>query len=303
VDSWLDELTPARRALVAGPPRGLGHDGQPLSNEQQLAPSLLGVNTRPDAPDHEEVWFWDLRGYLVLPGVMDRQWLAQCNAALDSPFAEASRRPVGLSSSTVGEYPEYEGCSQLIAPAPGTRCNEERISQTWTHPSPFSDGFRRMIDNPLVNARLKWMIDPGFVMTTCYTIVSRDGAAGQHLHGGWFYGAGHNYHFRDGQPRTEQVNIGWLLQDVETATGDGGLMLIPGSHKARLPLPRPKQTSCDMPQVKHMQGAAGTVIMYTGSTTHGVRSWRNPNRERRFVNTKAGPNIRRPEREAARPSP
>ena len=299
VDSWLDELTPARRALVAGPPRGLGHDGQPLSNEQQLAPSLLGVNARPDAPDHEEVWFWDLRGYLALPGVMDRQWLAQCNAALDSPFAEASRRPVGLSSSIVGEYPEYEGCSQLIAPAPGTRCNEERVSQTWTHPSPFSDGFRRMIDNPLVNARLKWMIDPGFVMTTCYTIVSRDGAAGQNLHGGWFYGAGHNYHFRDGQPRTEQVNIGWLLQDVETATGDGGLMLIPGSHKARLPLPRPKQTSCDMPQVKHMQGAAGTVIMYTGSTTHGVRSWRNPNRERRFVNTKAGPNIRRPEREAA----
>ena len=160
-----------------------------------------------------------------------------------------------------------------------------------------------MIDNPLVNARLKWMIDPGFVMTTCYTIVSRDGAAGQPLHGGWFYGAGPTYHFRDGQPRTEQVNIGWLLQDVETATGDGGLMLVPGSHKARLPLPRPKQTSCDLPQVKHMQGVAGTVIMYTGTTTHGVRSWRNPNRERRFVNTKAGPNIRRPEREAAQPSP
>jgi hypothetical protein len=57
-----------------------------------------------------------------------------------------------------------------------------------------------------------------------------------------------------------------------------------------------------MPQVKHMQGAAGTVIMYTASTTHGVRSWRNANRERRFVNTKAGPNIRRPEREAARQS-
>jgi hypothetical protein len=48
-----------------------------------------------------------------------------------------------------------------------------------------------MIDNPLVNARLKWMIDPGFVMTICYTIVSRDGAAGQPMHGGWFYGAGH----------------------------------------------------------------------------------------------------------------
>ena len=137
VASWLDELTPERRVLVAGPPRGVGHDGEPLSNEQQLAPSLLGVNKRPDAPNHEEVWFWDLRGYLVLPGVMDSEWLAQCNEALDSPFAEANRRPVGLSSSVVGEYPDYAGCSQLIAPAPGTRCNEERISQTWTHPPPL----------------------------------------------------------------------------------------------------------------------------------------------------------------------
>ena len=50
--------------------------------------------------------------------------------------------------------PDYEGCSQTIAPAPGTRCTEERVSQTWAHPSPFSDGFRRMIDNPLVNERL-----------------------------------------------------------------------------------------------------------------------------------------------------
>jgi hypothetical protein len=302
-NSWIDELTPERRALVAGPPRGFGHDGQLLSNEQQLAPSLLSINGRPDAPDREEVWFWDLRGYLVLHNVMDRAWLAQCNAALDSPFAQANRRPVELSNSVVGTYPDYEGCSQTIAPAPGTRCTEERVSQTWAHPSPFSDGFRRMIDNPLVNARLAWMIDPGFVMTTCYTIVSRNGAAGQPLHSGWFYGAGHTYHFRDGQPRTEQVNIGWLLQDVETATGDGGLMLVPGSHKARRPLPRPKQTSCDLPQVKHMQGVAGTVIMYAGTTTHGVRSWRNPHRERRFVNTKAGPNIRRPAPDPGQPSP
>ena len=151
-NSWTDELTPERRALVAGSPRGFGHDGQLLSNEQQLAPSLLSINGQPDAPEREEVWFWDLRGYLVLHNVMDHAWLAQCNAALDSPFAQANRRPVELSNSVVGAYPNYEGCSQTIAPAPGTRCTEERVSQTWAHPSPFSDGFRRMIDNPLVNA-------------------------------------------------------------------------------------------------------------------------------------------------------
>lgn len=134
--------------------------------------------------------------------------------------------------------------------------------------------------------------DPGHVPTACYTIVSRYGAAGQCLHGGYGYGWGPQYFWKDGKPRTEQVNIGWVLRDVSTAAGDGGLMLVPGSHKGRLPLPRGKTTACDLPQVKHLEAAAGTVIMYTGTTTHGVRAWRNPNNERRFTNTKAGPNIK-----------
>ena len=116
-----------------------------------------------------------------------------------------------------------------------------------------------MIDNPLVNARLKWMIDPGFVMTTCYTIVSRDGAAGQPLHGGWFYGAGPNYHFRDGQPRTEQVNIGWLLQDVETATGDGGLMLVPRKPQSA--------ATAAAPEANQLRPAAGQA--YAGRCRDG----------------------------------
>ena len=40
---------------------------------------------------------------------------------------------------------------------------------------------------------------------------------------------------------------------------------MPGSHKGRLPLPRPKTTACDLPQVVHMQAKAGTVIMYTAT--------------------------------------
>jgi hypothetical protein len=204
---------------------------------------------------------------------MGAEWLAQCNDALDSPFAAESRRPAGGSPGpTWGSgFPDYEGCSQLIAPAPGTRGTEERIGSTWTLPAPFSDGFRRMIDNPTVNARLAWMIDPGFNMTTCYTIVSRDGACGQNLHGGWFYGSGHNYQYRDGQPRSEQVNIGWLLQDVETAAGDGGLMLVPGSHKARLPLPRPRQTSCDMPQVNAL--GLYPIVVFEKAATESVRKY------------------------------
>ena len=133
------------------------------------------------------------------------------------------------------------------------------------------------------------MIDPGFVMTTCYTIVSRNGAAGQPLHGGWFYGAGHTYHFRDDSHALSR-SISLAASRRRDGNGDGGLMLVPGSHKARLPLPRPKQTSCGKPQVKHMQSPNGDLYRHDNA-------WRaklaQPHRERRFVNTKAGPNIRR----------
>jgi hypothetical protein len=160
---------------------------------------------------------------------------------------------------------------------------------TWSLPTPFGEPFRRMIDHGDIARRLCWMIGPGYVTQTCYTIVSRHGAAGQPLHGGPFYGRGAQYRWKDGQPRTEQVNIGWVLRDVSTAAGDGGLMLVPGSHKMRLPLPRPWISSCELPQVIHLQATAGAVIMYSGTTVHGVRSWRNPHAERRFVNTKATP--------------
>jgi ectoine hydroxylase-related dioxygenase (phytanoyl-CoA dioxygenase family) len=287
--AWHEALTPAQLRLIA-PTRGLGHDGQPLSEDEQLYHSVLTKNTRPDAPDHDEVWFWDTRGYLVLHNMMDSQWLEDANAALDSDYAQTQRGEVGI----VDEVHLDPACSQRIAPAPGTRISEERVSNTWSLPAPFGDAFRKMIDHPPVMARLKWMVDAGFMMTTCYTIVSRDGAAGQGMHGGFSYGRGPQYSFENGMPRTEQVNFGWVLRDVSTAAGDGGLVLIPGSHKGRLPLPRPSMTSCDLPQVKHLEAKAGTVILYTGTTTHGVRSWRNPLSERRFTNTKAGPHLQAP---------
>jgi hypothetical protein len=86
-----------------------------------------------------------LRGYLVLENAMDDAWVADCNAALDSDFAETQRQSLGLA-------PEHldPSCSPLIAPAPGTACSEERISGTggtWSLPSPYGDPFRRMIDH------------------------------------------------------------------------------------------------------------------------------------------------------------
>ena len=59
--AWHRGLTPAQMALVV-PTRGLGHDGEPLRRADQLHHSLFAQNDRPDAPDRDEIWFWDTRG-------------------------------------------------------------------------------------------------------------------------------------------------------------------------------------------------------------------------------------------------
>ena len=33
--------------------------------------------------DEKEFYFWDLNGYLVVPSVIDEEWLAQANEAVD----------------------------------------------------------------------------------------------------------------------------------------------------------------------------------------------------------------------------
>ena len=145
---WHDELTPRQRALMA-PTRGMDLDGHALTDDERLAPSLLAANTDPDAPDREEVWFWDLRGYLPVHNVMDKAWLDDCNAVLDSDFAQSQRRSVGI----VPELHLDPECSQLIAPAPGTEQPEERVSNTWALPLPYGAPFRRMIDCEPISRR------------------------------------------------------------------------------------------------------------------------------------------------------
>jgi ectoine hydroxylase-related dioxygenase (phytanoyl-CoA dioxygenase family) len=142
--------------------------------------------------------------------------------------------------------------------------------------------FRAMVDCDAVNKRLAWIVGPGFTVSGGYAIVSQYGAAGQRMHSGPFYGHSQGYRLV-GRRADDGLNIGWALRDVVTARGDGGLMLIPGSHKSRLPLPLPPSLSCDLPQVKHVEMRAGDVVIYM--VTHGVRAWRAEH-ERRFVATK-----------------
>ena len=60
--------------------------------EETRHPSLLHQDLAALGIDPLELYFWDVRGYLVIRNAMDSQWVADCNAALDDEM------PSGVAS-------------------------------------------------------------------------------------------------------------------------------------------------------------------------------------------------------------
>ncbi|CAI8036026.1 hypothetical protein GBAR_LOCUS20212 [Geodia barretti] len=89
---WADEATPEQKAVLytpgfkgSNPPPVVNTDGEKTWVEEDTSVIHPSIYTRdPDSGiDEKEFYFWDLNGYLVVRGVMDEQWLAEANEAVD----------------------------------------------------------------------------------------------------------------------------------------------------------------------------------------------------------------------------
>jgi hypothetical protein len=86
--------------------RTSGRGGKVLSDGEQTRvatvvkhpPSVVFNLDEDSVPEPRELWFWDVRGYLVLRGVMDEDWLAAANRAIEATLedqTQPARRPPG----------------------------------------------------------------------------------------------------------------------------------------------------------------------------------------------------------------
>lgn len=76
--------------------RTSGRGGKVLSDGEQTRvatvvkhpPSVVFNLDEDSVPEPRELWFWDVRGYLVLRGVMDEDWLAAANRAIEATLED-----------------------------------------------------------------------------------------------------------------------------------------------------------------------------------------------------------------------
>lgn len=209
-----------------------------------------------------EKYLFDLQGYLVVEGVLSADEVARANEAID-------RHVDGLRERT-GEL-SLSGDSTTLKGTTG----RGDLGGLLGWEKPWCDPFRAMLAHPRVVPYLNVILGPGWRLDHNAGLLSmRKGAEGHLLHGSSGPGFDrHQYYiFKNGQMHNGLTVAAWQLADVNP--GDGGLCVIPGSHKGNYACPPPiRKWEEHREVVRQVVCRAGDVVIFTEAVTHGTLPW------------------------------
>ncbi|MCS5609305.1 MAG: phytanoyl-CoA dioxygenase family protein [Candidatus Poribacteria bacterium] len=115
-------------------------------------------------------------------------------------------------------------------------------------------------------------------------IAMDEGTEGGTLHGGGIERPNFSeaYFFKDGRIYCGLTVVEFMLADE--GLGDGGLGLIPGSHKANLSCPRAMKLYQEYRQyVVEVHAKAGDAVVFTETLTHGTLPWKAKHQRRALL--------------------
>lgn len=223
-------------------------------------------------------YLFDLRGYLILENAVDKNHLADLNQAFDN-FPDVG-------------YGEWFGNVQRLDNNGNCGAELQNIVEA-------GEPFERLIDHSSWINRLhrycgeKGTYVDGLFIDECFASIRRSGGFFPMHSGGQDAIVRNQYRYRDGKFRCGQVNILLALTDV--GPGDGGTLVVPGSHKSNIPHPEfSKSWEERHKNMARIEGAievnlkAGDALMFVDAICHGASARTNPG-ERRVVIYRYGP--------------
>jgi hypothetical protein len=222
-------------------------------------------------------YLFDLRGYIILKNAVSPELVTRLNRAID-PFLDL-------------QFLEWRGNVQRFDNNGNAGIELQNILEGG---EPFED----LIDHPAWHERLlrycgeKSSYVEGLFIDECFASVRRTGGFFP-VHSGNQDGVVRNqYRFVNNQFRCGQVNILLALTDI--GPGDGGTMVIPGSHKSNFAHPEMLKGWDERSKMDRMEGAVevhlnqGDALMFVDAMAHGACTRTNPG-ERRVVIYRYGP--------------
>jgi ectoine hydroxylase-related dioxygenase (phytanoyl-CoA dioxygenase family) len=223
-------------------------------------------------------YLFDLRGYLVLRNAVDKNHIADLQATLDA-FPPL-------------EYGQWHGRVQRLDFNGPAGAEFQNVVEG-------GEPFQRLIDHPSWHDRLlrycgeKDTYVEGLFIDECFASIRRTGGFFP-MHSGGQDGVVRNqFRYVNGTFRCAQINILLALTDI--GPGDGGTLVIPGSHKSNRPHPNFKQSWDErMKDTRPLEGTvevqlqAGDALLFVDALCHGASARTNPG-ERRVVIFRYGP--------------
>ena len=150
---------------------------------------------------------------------------------------------------------------------------------------PWCEPFRELLVHPGVKPYLEGVLGEGYRLDHGPGLIAMDeGCEGGTLHGGGVERDNFSeaYFFKAGRIYTGLTVVEYLLADE--GPGDGGVAVVPGSHKANLSCPR---SMCHWERyqehVVEVQGQAGDAIVFTETLTHGTLPWSGKHQRRALL--------------------
>ena len=229
-----------------------------------------------------DVYLFDLRGYLLLEGALDKSEVAALNAGVDDILPLEHGEWLGyLQGHTFGDD---EGTN---------------LQQIYEGGQPFES----LIDHPSWIDKVKHFVGgegtfdynhgPLFIDENFASVRGPGQAIG--LHSGGHNGVKRNqFRYHNGHFQCGQINILMALTDI--GEGDGGTMVIPGSHKANFPHPHfdKHKMGGEVASVDGIEGAvemrmnAGDALLFVDALSHGSARRVNEG-DRRIIVYRYGP--------------
>jgi hypothetical protein len=199
----------------------------------------------------EDAYFFDLNGYVVLPGMLDTA--------------------------------EVEHLLQVLKDNDSSPPDEEVAS--WAQFLAWDAGFiRLMADERLIDVVVE-MCGPRARLDSAMAYKTSASTAPLELHRSWperepsYTDPSYNADWR--VPRCGSLVVQWALTDVPD--GAGGLCCIPGSHKALLAKPDAASVHQLGRLVRQIPHAAGDVVVFTEALLHGTAPWTATHTRRAIV--------------------
>ena len=215
----------------------------------------------------DEKYLFDLEGFLILKQVLRPEEVGRCNEAIDhhaETFFETAR--------------ELEGKSKVL----GGKAKQKWMDGMLAWERPWCEPFRDMLVHPRIQPYLVELLEAGYRLDHGPLLIAMTMDEGGH----YFHGGAHE---RQDFSQTylqqfDRIQCGLTVVEFALADegpGDGGLGVIPCSHKTNFPLPR-SLANYEQYQdyIKDVHVEAGDVVIFTEALTHGTLVWKGEHQRR-----------------------